>query len=219
MNPAKEFEDDLLKAQHLHVQQVWEGFEIVLGWESRNKYRILNANMQPVGFAAEQSQGMTAALLRQFLGHWRPFKILIFNSQREPLYELDFPFRWFFKTLYIRNMQGESLGQLEQRFAIFRKKFDVFDQRGRLIAQINSSFFRFWTFEFWLGRNKLGTVQKRWSGVLGEFFTDKDNFVVSYADPRLDAATKVLMLATCLMVDIIYFENNQGNKGVLDLFN
>jgi uncharacterized protein YxjI len=98
------------------------------------------------------------------------------------------------------------LGHIQQRFAIFRKQFDVHDSRGRVIARINSSFFRFWTFEFKSGQRELGKIEKKWSGVLSEMFTDKDNFIVSFED-KTDEKLRPLMLATCLMVDMIYFEN------------
>lgn len=211
-NSIQVFENHLQSLRRLHVQQVWEGFEIVLGWETRNKYRILDEHSRPVAFAAEQSKGIGAALMRQFMGHWRPFEVAIFNENRERMYTLDLPFRWFFKTMFVKTAEGKHLGKLQQRFAIFRKKFDVYNAQGRLVAQINSSFFRFWTFEFYHQGRKLGTIQKKWSGMLGEFFTDKDNFVISYADPSLDPDTKTVMMATCLMVDIIYFEE-KGRGG------
>src|SRR5690606_9000297 len=157
-------------------------------------------NQKPYAFAAEQTTGWSGAILRHFLGHWRSFRVKIFNDGREPLYELHFPFRWFFKTLYVSDAKGRRVGHLQQRFAIFVKQFDVHDAYGKIIARINSSFFRFWTFQFEddHGR-KLGTVQKKWSGAVGEFFTDKDNFVVSFAGPNLSADTKALMLSTCIM--------------------
>lgn len=212
-----ELQQHISTSKILHVQQVWEGFEIVFGFETRNKYKILDENLKPLAFAAEQSTGLLGTIIRQFLGHWRSFKVVIYNENREEEYLLDFPFRWFFKTLFLSDIRGNRIGYLQQRFAIFRKKFDVYDQRGHLIAKINSSFFKFWTFEFFDGNRSLGKIQKKWSGVLGEFFTDKDNFIISYKDPNLNHEVKVLMVATCLMVDIIYFENNQGsNKSVLN---
>ncbi|MFP5385987.1 MAG: phospholipid scramblase-related protein [Bacteriovoracia bacterium] len=209
----KDFEMALKEKKLLHVQQVFEGFEL-LGFETRNKYQILDENKEPFLYAAEQSKGIGVALLRQFLGHWRPFTVQIFDKNKGPLYKLDFPFRWFFKTLYVSDVSGRRIGHLQQRFALFRKKFDVHDVYGQVVAKINSSFFRFWTFEFYHQERKLGTIQKKWSGALGEFFTDKDNFVVSFADQDLSADTKALMLSTCIMVDIIYFENNKGSNSV-----
>ncbi len=211
------FEETLLAARSLHVQQVMEGLEIVLGYETRNKYRILDEHLTPIAFAAEANKGLGAALMRGIFKHWRTFEIEIFSQSRELMYRANFPFRWFFKSLYLENTSGVQMGHLEQRFAILYKKFDVFDKRGQLIAEIKSPLFKMWTFEFRKNERKIGTIQKKWSGGLSEIFTDKDNFVISYAQPDLDLETKALMMATCLMIDVVYFENNQGAGSILDL--
>lgn len=213
------FEETLLASKKLHVQQVLEGFEILLGYETRNKYRIFDENMVPIAFAAEASQGLAAALMRGLLKHWRSFEIEIFDQNRQLMYRAKFPFRWFFKTLYLESNSGGLMGHLQQRFAIFYKKFDVYDATGRIIAEIKSPIFKMWTFEFRKNDRKIGTIQKKWSGAMSEIFTDKDNFIVSYAQPDLELETKALMMATCLMVDIVYFENNQGTGSILDLGN
>ena len=208
---------EILKSSaHLHVQQVYEAFEIVLGFESRNKYRILDDKNMPVAFAAEQSSGLAGTLLRQVLGHWRSFQVHIFDQSRTLQYKAKFPFRWFFKTLVLEEPSGRHLGHIQERFAIFRKKFDVYDSRGRVVAKINSSWFKFWTFEFLSDHKRLGKIEKKWAGVLSEFFTDKDNFLVTFG-PDADEEFRALMLATCLMVDIVYFENNTGSSSLLDL--
>lgn len=214
--PTQIFDQHLASSKRLHVEQVMEGFEVFLGWETRNKYRILDENKKPLAYAAEQSKGILSSLLRQVFGHWRAFTVTIFDENRQPVYLLDFPFRWFFKTLIIRDQSQRPVGHLQQRFAIFRKKFDVYNAQGVQIAHINSSFFRFWTFEFHQGSRKLGSIQKKWAGVLSEFFTDKDNFLITFDDPSLSADDKALMLSTCLMVDIIYFEQNQKSVGLFD---
>lgn len=208
-----EFIQRLVEADMLQVKQVMEGLELI-GLETRNKYKIHAGNLD-VAFAAEQSTGFGGTILRQILGHWRSFSVTIFDEKRAPIFKLDFPFRWFFKTLFVTDTQGRKVGHLQQRFAIFRKKFDVFDANGMLVAKINSSFFRFWTFEFEDKGRVIGKIQKQWAGILSEAFTDKDNFVISFKNPNLTTDMKVLMLSTCLLVDIIYFENNKAS--VFDL--
>ena len=211
------FEETLSASKKLHVQQVLEGFEILLGYETRNKYRILDENMNPVAYAAEASKGLAAALMRGLFKHWRSFEIEIFDQNRQIMYRAIFPFRWFFKALYLENDSGKLMGHLQQRFSILYKKFDVCDANGMIIAEVNSPIFKLWTFEFRKNNRKIGTIQKQWSGALNEIFTDKDNFIVSFAQPDLELETKTLMMAACLMVDIVYFENNQGSGSILNL--
>lgn len=211
------FDESLMSSRKLHVQQVLEGFEVALGFETRNKYRIFDENMKPLAYAAEDNNGWFGHLGRVMLKHWRTFTINIYSHERELMYKAKFPFRWFFKTLILEERHGKTIGRLEQRFAFFYKKFDVFDPYGVLIAEIKSPIFKMWTFEFKDHGKKLGTVQKKWSGALTELFTDKDNFIVSYAQPDLTFETKAMMLATCLMVDIVYFENNQGSGSIFQM--
>lgn len=208
------FEEKLIASRKLNIEQVHEVMEIMTGFETRNKYRIYDENKQPIAYAAEASKGFFSSLSRVFLKHWRSFEITIFTPEREIIYRAKFPFRWIFKALYLEDAFGKQIGFVEQKFSIFSKVFDVYDAHNRVIAQIKSPLLKAWTFEFETRGRKLGTVQKKWSGVLNEFFTDKDNFIVSYAQPDLTLETKSIMLATCLMIDIVYFENNKGS-GVL----
>lgn len=191
----------------------------MLGFETKNKYRILDEDMEPIAYAAEESIGMMAAVSRAFFKHFRSFVINIYSHERELMYKAKFPFRWFFKTLHLEDSNGKSMGSLQQRFAFFYKKFDVFDSNGRIVARVKSPLFKMWTFEFEFRNRKIGTIQKKWSGALTEIFTDKDNFIVSFSQPDLTLELKATMMAACLMVDIVYFENNQGSGSLLDLAN
>lgn len=205
------FKDSLLTSKKLHVQQILEGIEIFTGFETRNKYRILNEDKTPLGFAAEPSTGLSGALVRGLFKHWRNFTIEIFDQERVLIYRANLPFRWFFKALYLENKDGTPVGHLQARFAIFYKRIDLYDASGRILARVKSPFFKFWTFEFKQGTRKIGTIQKKWSGTTSELFTDRDNFTISYAHADLPLETKSLMLAASLMIDIIYFENNKGS--------
>jgi uncharacterized protein YxjI len=217
MNSSFEvFYQQIQNAERLHIQQTLETLEIVTGIETRNKYQILDQDMQQLAFAAERSNGMADAFMRMILKHWRTFDMDVFNARREKILLLHFPFRWFFKTLEVRDVDGNILGSLQRRWAIFAKKFDVYDEHQKIVAIIESPLFKVWTFEFKMGPHKLGTLQKKWSGFLNEAFTDKDNFIVTYARPDLDGKTKILMLSMCLLVDIVYFENNEGKKSIFN---
>lgn len=202
------FQEDLQSVQFLHVQQVYEGFEL-LGFEGRNKYQILDEQKNLVAYAAEENTGFGGMLSRQFFGHWRTFNINIFNHKRESILVAHFPFRWFFKSLYLDDAEGRPLGHLQQRFALFHKKFDLHDVRGRVVARIRSPLFKIWTFEIKHGFKNLGRIEKKWKGILSEMFTDTDQYIIRFGKDA-DLEMKQLMLATCLMIDIVYFENNQA---------
>lgn len=214
---SNQFLQSLRDAEYLHVQQIYEGWEL-LGLETRNKYRILDQEQKPIAYAAEVSTGFLGTLLRMFLKHWRSFEVHIFDNDRNLVFKARFPFRWFFKSFFLQDASGKQLGELRERFGIFYKKFDLLDPFGREVATIRSPLFKLWTFDVKRNNHKLGSIQKKWSGALSEIFTDKDNFVVNFDHKDLELSLKAFLLATTLMVDIVYFENNQG-ASLLDLGN
>jgi uncharacterized protein YxjI len=189
----------------LYVRQRRELAELI-GFETRNKYAIQDERGRDLGYAAEQQKGFLGFLLRQFLGHWRTFEITVFDAARQPVLRAIHPFRWFFQRLEVWRADGSYVGALQQRFGIFTKKFDVEDTSGRVVLTVRSPFFSFWTFPFTRDGRVVAAVEKKWTGLLAEAFTDKDTFRVRYDDPALDETDRVLVLASALFVDLIYFE-------------
>jgi hypothetical protein len=117
---VNDLERRLQNCRKLHVRQVREPFEF-LGFETRNKYENLDDTERSLLYAAEEATGLGRTLLRQVLGHWRSFTVVVFDDRREERYRLSFPFRWFFMSLFVSDAGGRRLGTLEQRFALFRK--------------------------------------------------------------------------------------------------
>lgn len=194
----------LQSASELHVRQVRELAEL-FGFETRNKYELSSPELGPVAFAAEQQKGVLGFLLRQFLGHWRPFEIHFMGPDRRPFLRAVHPFRFFFQRLEVYDAGGRLLGALQQRFAFFTKRFDVLAPDGRVLLEMKSGLFKIWTFPFFRGEQEVARIEKKWSGALTEMFLDKDRFRVVFAG-RLSGEEKVLIAAAAIFVDLQYFE-------------
>ena len=144
--------------------------------------------------------------MRQYLGHWRTFDFHVFNFKREHALTLRHPFRWFFQRLEVYDESGKMLGALQQRFAILTKSFDVEDARGKVRYEVRSPIWRLWTFTFTKYGRNVADVQRRWSGLLSETFTDRDDFLLSMHGKNLDSEVRLLILSAALFVDLQYFE-------------
>lgn len=190
------------------VRQIHELAEWI-GFETRNKYQILDENKQEIGFAAEQQKGILGFLLRQYLGHWRKFDVHFFNTHRQLIMVGHHPFRWFFERIELRSAQGQTMGAIQKRFAIFSKKFDVENERGHTILEVSSPIWKIWTFTFKRRGKKVAEVKKKWSGIFSEAFTDRDNFMVDFMDPSLNEAEKHVVMASAVFVDLLYFERKK----------
>ncbi|HUP58659.1 MAG TPA: phospholipid scramblase-related protein [Bdellovibrionota bacterium] len=177
-----------------------------VGFETRNKFEITDESGRSIGFAAEQQKGLLGFLLRQFLGHWRTFEIHVFGLDRHPALVARQPFRFIFQRLEVFGTEGEKLGAIQQRFAILSKRFDVEDRMGQVIMEVSSPLLKFWTFPFVRGGAQVACVQKKWTGLLAEAFTDKDTFLVDFSEGSLPEEERSLVLAAALFIDLRYFE-------------
>jgi uncharacterized protein YxjI len=184
----------------------------LFGFETRNKYEIRDENGIQIGFAAEQEKNFLAHISRYFFGHWRSFTFTIFDEQRRPVLMARHPFRFFFQRLEVFEMNGPFVGAVQQRWSILHKRFDVENASGTAVMTVASPFWRIWTFPFMRYGRQIACVTKKWSGVLHELITDKDNFAVEFNDPTLGEAERKLVLAASLFIDLQYFERKAGSR-------
>jgi uncharacterized protein YxjI len=190
------------------VQQVRELAEWV-GLETRNKYQILDENKSVVGYAAEQQKGVAGFLLRQTLGHWRKFDIYFFNPARELVWVAHHPFRWILERIELRSKDGQMIGAIQRRFALLSRRFHIENERGHVILEVASPIWKIWTYTFMARGRAVAQVQKKWSGIFSEVFTDRDNFLVEYSDASLTEQDRQLILAAAVFVDLSFFERKQ----------
>jgi len=192
------------------IKQKFETAEI-FGFECRNRYWIQTEDGKPFGYCAEAKLGFGDVLLRQFLGHWRTFDIIGTDIHDQRTFRANHPFRWFFNRLDIYGSGDRLVGSLQQRFAWFNKKFDFLDSQDRVIMTVNSPFWKFWTFPVTIGIKKVAIIEKKWSGLGKELFTDSDNFRVRFMDQTLNLDQKLLLLTGAVFIDILYFETPAGS--------
>lgn len=198
----------LSRSVELMVVQRRELAEL-FGIETRNKYSI-EADGVPVAFAAEQGKSVGALLLRMLFGHFRRFEIHFFDAARALTFRAIHPFRFIFQRIEVLDASDRPIGAIQQRFALLSKRFDVVDPGGRVLLRVASPLWKPWTFAFTRDGAELARVEKKWSGLLAESFTDGDRFRVVYASWELGLDERVLVLAASIFVDLMYFEAKAG---------
>jgi hypothetical protein len=205
----------ILEHPQLFVQQRKEWVEIVVDFETRNKYAILDAAKNQIGFIAERSGRFLDVLKRMFLRSHRPFVVEVLDQAGTRILHLSRSFFWFFSDLEVTSEEGERYGSLHRRFGILHKIYDLRDEHGQVFGRIESPIWRLWTFPV------VGTraaISKKWGGALREVFTDADTYLIDYADQDWTPAQRAVILAAAVSIDFDFFENNQGSRGIFDLF-
>lgn len=199
--------DALTGIDSLVVQQRKEWGEILSGFETRNKYAVMDATGRQLYYAAEVGGNF---LVRMFLKAWRPFEITIVRPDNNVALALDSPFRFYFREITVHDASGQLLGRIQRNFSILRRKYTVYNEQGQPLCDLFGPILHPWTFEIRRGEQTLGKITKKWSGLLKEGFTDADNFGVTFP-PDWSNAQKAILLGAVFLIDFVHFENKNND--------
>lgn len=196
--------------QRLTVRQQKRWLEILTSFEVKNTYDVFDEQGAAALRVREQGSGFLSLLKRIFLGPMRPFRVLVTDaSSGQSLLDLHRPFRFIFHRLEVRTPDGALLGAIQKKWSWVRRIYHVESGAGHKLAELFGPLLKPWTFELRVDDRVQGLVQKRWSGLAKEMFTDADNFGIDLAavtDPRL----KVLAFAAVVLIDVVHFEKSKG---------
>lgn len=198
------------------VHQTKEWGEILLGFESKNRFELNDEDGRKIGYAAEEAQGMGAWFLRNIFGRCRKASIHIYDEAGERLGRGEKPFRWFFHRMEIYD-GDDRIGAVQRKWSLFHRKFALENAAGEEVMEIFSPLFRIWTFKLMFQDQEVGRISKKWGGLLKEMFTDADVFGVECQSHVPMEVRRMLLVATFL-IDFTCFENNNGGGGGLQFF-
>jgi uncharacterized protein YxjI len=194
------------------VQQTKEWGEILLGFESKNRYELKSERGEVLGYAAEEAKGVGAWFLRNLFGRCRKASIHLYDKQGGKLGRGEKPFRWYFHRMEIWD-GSEMVGAIQRKFSILHRKFVLENAAGEEVMEIHSPLFRIWTFKLLFQDQEVGRISKKWGGLLKEMFTDADLFGVE-CQPHVPVEVRRMLLVATFLIDFTCFENNQGSGGV-----
>ena len=197
------------------IHQTKEWGEILLGFESKNRFELQDEQGRRLGFAAEEAQGVGQWLLRNLFGHCRKASIHVYDEHGARLGRGEKPFRWYFHRIEV--FDGETkLGAVQRKFSLLHRCFAIENAAGQEVMVIKSPFLRIWTFKLLFEGQEVGAIRKKWGGLLREMFTDADVFGLEVQSHIPVEVRKLLLIATFL-IDFTCFENNSSSwMNVLD---
>jgi uncharacterized protein YxjI len=196
------------RTHRLSVRQRKRWLEILTSLDARNTYAVYDEAGNPVMNVQEQGSGFGNFLKRLFLRSARPFRSHVEDLTRgQLLLALRRPFRFFFHRLEVSTMNGEPIGAIQRRWTWFRRKYTVQGPDGSEIATLLGPFWRPWTFKIMMPgqTTESGLIQKKWSGLAKEMFTQADNFWIEFGNVS-DPALRAVLFSATVLIDVVHFE-------------
>ena len=112
----------------LIVQQKKEWGEILTGFETKNRYVVMDPSGRELYYAAEKGG---SALLRMLLKALRPFELYVVSPGGQTIIRVTRPFRFFFHKIEVFDSTGQIIGSIERRFSLLRRIYSVLDRNGQ----------------------------------------------------------------------------------------
>jgi hypothetical protein len=91
--------ENLAEADALVIRQKKEWGEILTGFETKNRYEVVDPHSNPLLEVLEEGGSVLTAITRVFLKALRPFTLHLFSPQGTGLFKLTRPFRFYFHEL------------------------------------------------------------------------------------------------------------------------
>eukprot|EP00092_Neocalanus_flemingeri_P045448 GFUD01050782.1.p1 GENE.GFUD01050782.1~~GFUD01050782.1.p1 ORF type:complete len:228 (+),score=62.49 GFUD01050782.1:104-787(+) len=202
----------LAMIDQLLIKQKVEALEMFTGFESSNKYKILNSLGQEVFIAKEDSDCCT----RQLCGPARPFQMNIVDNQGQEALHLVRPLTCCLGELEVHSPPGTVIGYVQQEWSFFHPKIMIKDERGEPVFSIDGPCLACnccsdvdFVITSTANGSEVGKISKQWSGLGKEMFTDADNFGVSFP-LDLDVKVKATLLGATFLIDFLYFEKQNN---------
>lgn len=232
---------DILKEPTLVIERQVEFMNVVLGFEQANRYKIMNAMGEQLGYMEEKDLGFFKMLGRQFFRLHRPFDIDVFNNYGELLLTIKRPFSFInshIKSLLPGfdnqgNLMYEIIGELVQKWHLWRRKYNLFkleDENTDEYEQFGGIDSPFLAFDFPVRNDNgdvIASVDRNWVGLGRELFTDTGVYVVrmdpasfaglgnmypSVAGP-LTLDQRAILLGNAVSIDFDYFSRHSRSGG------
>jgi uncharacterized protein YxjI len=219
----------LSQIDQLLVHQQVEIFELFTGFETCNKYQVKNTLGQQVYFAGEESD----MCMRQCCGPSRGFTMHITNNFGQEVIRVMREFKCCAginccagcqccsMEIRVEAPVGQTIGYVRQQRSCLAPKYYVQDAQEQTVLMIEGPICICqgpcctWDQEFKVlsrdGAHQVGKISKQWSGFVKEYFTDADNFGVSFP-MDLDVRVKATLLGAVFLIDFMFFEQNQNNN-------
>ncbi|OWA54946.1 Phospholipid scramblase 2 [Hypsibius exemplaris] len=214
----------LTTLNHLLISQKVELLEAFTGFDTNNKYVILNEQGQQVYYAVEDTDFCT----RLCLGYNRPSDAaldigILDHARREvihisrPLACKDCCFPCCLQTMDVM-ASGQPIGFIEQEWSLCKPRFRVLNAQREPVLKIQGpcmtcSLCRDVEFQVLSsdGQTQVGMIAKKWSGLAKEMFTNADNYGVQFP-MDLSVDVKGTLLAATFLIDFMYFDHTQNNN-------
>jgi uncharacterized protein YxjI len=136
-----------------------------------------------------------------------PFHLEITDLNGDVLVTINRGWTFWMSKITLTDSKGDLLGTIKQKFAILKPTFKIADETGIEIASITGDW-KGWNFKIIdNNNNQIGTISKKWNGILREAFTTADKYVVDIVPEYAEDKKKMAIVSCAVTIDMVLKES------------
>lgn len=135
-----------------------------------------------------------------------PFQLEITDLNSDVLVTIKRGWTFWMSKITLTDSRGDLLGTIKQKFAILKPTFKIADETGIEIASITGDW-KGWNFKIMDNNNQIGTITKKWNGILKEAFTTADKYVVDIVPEYAEDKRKMAIVSCAVTIDMVLKES------------
>lgn len=171
-----------------------------------NNYKVYDQEGVPIGEVVQKLSGWHKFLRLIISKAMMPFSMHIQNGQGETQASLRRGWTFWMSKIEVLDGSDNVLGYIKQKFKFFKPTFYLFNAQQEQIATISGDW-KAWNFSIKdASEQEIGTVTKKWNGIMKEAFTTADKYVVTIAPEYAEDTNKIIIVSTAITIDMVLKE-------------
>jgi uncharacterized protein YxjI len=172
-----------------------------------NAYKVYSSNGDTIGAIRETMPGALKVLSLFLSKAFFPFKLDILDTEEHVLATIKRGWTFFMSKIKVLDANGSIIALINQKFKLLKPTFNILDPQGSPIASITGDW-KAWNFTIaGSGGSQIGTITKKWAGLLKEAFTTADKYIVSINSGVETDTRKIAIISTAISIDMVLKES------------
>lgn len=172
-----------------------------------NAYKLYNNEGIQIGNIVQKVSGFHKLLRLVINKQMMPFMLEIKDMNDNVQVTIQRGWTFWMSKISITDQNGTLLGKVSQKFKMFKPSFAITDATDNNIAKITGDW-KAWNFSIEdAAGNSIGSINKKWAGVMKEMFTTADKYRVSIEPGVAEDFKKVAILASAITIDMVLKES------------
>jgi uncharacterized protein YxjI len=168
-----------------------------------NTYKVYDKEGEQVGIINQKVTGWHK-FLRLFLNKAMfPFLLEVRDMDDELQVSIKRGWTFWMSKISIIDANDNLVGTIKQKFKFLKPTFIIESENGDLIAKITGDW-KAWDFKIEdADQNSIGTINKKWGGIMKEAFTRADKYYVAIVPEYAEDRNKMAIVSAAITVDMV----------------